>query len=99
MVAFGAMRALLDDPEVGISLQHVVHGEQRFSYTRPVVPGDRLVAELTVTSVRSLGAADIISTRSDITDGDGAHVVTALATLVHSAPEDAPAAPQVGRQR
>ena len=99
VVAFAAMRTLLDDPGVGISLQHVVHGEQRFSYTRPVVPGDRLTAELTVTSVRSLGAADIIGTRSEVTDADGAHVVTALATLVHSAPAEEPPATQIGRQR
>jgi hypothetical protein len=103
VVAFAAMRGLMDDPEVGISLQHVIHGEQRFSYTRPVVPGDRLVAELTVTSVRNLGGADIIGTRSEITDADGAHVVTATATLVHTAPEESPeapaAGPTVGRQR
>jgi acyl dehydratase len=103
VVAFAAMRSLLDDPAVGISLQHVVHGEQRFSYTRPVVPGDRLSAELTVASVRSLGGADIIATRSEITDADGAHVVTAHATLVHNAPADEPPAdppaPQIGRQR
>jgi hypothetical protein len=105
VVAFGAMRALMEDPEVGISLQHVVHGEQRFTYTRPVVPGDRLTAELSVTSVRSLGGADIIATRSEITDADGAHVVTATATLVHTAhaerradPEP-PTGPVVGRQR
>jgi hypothetical protein len=107
VVAFAAMRALLDDPEVGISLENVIHGEQRFSYTRPVVPGDRLTAELTVTSVRSLGSAAIIGTRSEVTDADGAHVVTALATLVHSAPDDGTVegpdegspGPQVGRQR
>lgn len=106
VVAFGAMRALMDDPSVGIELQNVIHGEQRFAYTRPVVPGDRLSAELTVTSVRSLGGADVIGTRSEITDADGAHVVTATATLVHTAPAapetpgpDAPEAPQIGRQR
>ena len=106
VVAFSAMTGLMTDPEVGISLHRVVHGEQRFSYTRPVVPGDRLTAELTVTSVRSLGSADIIGTRSEITDADGAHVVTAVATLVHSAPRaeqdaqpEAPAAPQIGQQR
>ena len=86
VVAFAAMRGLMDDPEVGISLQHVVHGEQRFTYSRPVVPGDRLTAELTVTSVRSLGAADIIGTRSEIADAEGRPVCTAYATLVHRAP-------------
>jgi len=83
VVAFGAMTALMEDPEVGIALHRVVHGEQRFSYTRPVRPGDRLVATLTVDTLRQLGGADIIGTRSEITDADGQHVCTAFATLVH----------------
>ncbi|HET6626977.1 MAG TPA: MaoC family dehydratase N-terminal domain-containing protein [Nocardioidaceae bacterium] len=83
VVAFAAMNALMEDPEVGIALHRVVHGEQRFSYSRPVVAGDRLTAELTVDSLRQIGGADIIGTRSEITDAEGAHVCTAFATLVH----------------
>ncbi len=83
VVAFGAMTALMEDPEVGISLHRVVHGDQRFTYTRPVVAGDRLSATLTVDSLRQIGGADIIGTRSEITDADGEHVCTAFATLVH----------------
>jgi hypothetical protein len=83
VVAFAAMNALMEDPAVGISLHRVVHGEQRFSYTRPVLAGDRLTAQLTVDSLRQIGGADIIGTRSEITDGDGEHVCTAFATLVH----------------
>src|SRR5690349_8937706 len=51
VVAFRAMNTLLDDPEVGIALHRVVHGEQRFTYTRPVVAGDVLTATLTVDSL------------------------------------------------
>jgi hypothetical protein len=83
VVAFAAMNALMEDPAVGISLHRVVHGEQRFSYSRPVLAGDRLTAQLTVDSLRQIGGADIIGTRSEITDGDGEHVCTAFATLVH----------------
>jgi hypothetical protein len=83
VVAFAAMNALMEDPAVGISLHRVVHGEQRFSCTRPVLAGDRLTAQLTVDSLRQIGGADIIGTRSEITDGDGEHVCTAFATLVH----------------
>ena len=83
VVAFRAMRALMDDPEVGIALHRVVHGEQRFSYTRPVVAGDELTATLTVDTLRQIGGADIIGTRSEITDAGGEHVVTAHAVLVH----------------
>ncbi|MGZ4485060.1 MAG: FAS1-like dehydratase domain-containing protein [Nocardioidaceae bacterium] len=83
VVAFAAMTALMEDPSVGIALHRVVHGEQRFTYTRPVVEGDRLSAALTVDTLRQIGGADIIGTRSEITDGDGLPVYTAFATLVH----------------
>ena len=83
VVAFGAMTALMEDPSVGISLHRVVHAEQRFAYTRPVVEGDALTATLTVDSLRQIGGADIIGTRSEVTDADGQHVCTAFATLMH----------------
>ena len=87
VVAFGAMTALMEDPHVGISLHRVVHGEQRFTYTRPVKVGDELSAALTVDSLRQIGGADIIGTRSEVTDSDGKPVCTAFATLVHRSAE------------
>jgi len=83
VVAFQAMTDLMQDPTVGISLHRVVHGDQRFTYTRPVVAGDELTATLTVDSLRQIGGADIIGTRSEIADADGKPVCTAFATLVH----------------
>ena len=83
VVAFGAMTALMEDPSVGISLHRVVHGEQRFTYTRPIVAGDELTATLTVDSLRQISGADIIGTRSEITDAEGRPVCTAFATLMH----------------
>lgn len=83
VAAFAAMTDLMSDPEVGIELRHVVHGQQRFAHERPVVVGDVLRAALTVTSVRRLGGAEIIATSSAVTDADGALVCTAEATLVH----------------
>lgn len=85
VVAFTAMTALMEDPAAGIALRHVVHGEQRFTYTRPVVVGDRLSATLTVDTLRQIGGADIIGTRSEIVDERGEPVCTAFATLVHRA--------------
>jgi 3-hydroxymyristoyl/3-hydroxydecanoyl-(acyl carrier protein) dehydratase len=87
VVAFAAMTGLMEDPSVGISLHRVVHGEQRFRHTRPVVAGDELTATLTVDSLRQIGGADIIATRSEIVDADGEPVCTALATLVHRGEE------------
>ena len=81
VLAFEAMNAFLD--AVGVDLSRIVHGEQRFSYARPVSPGDLLVAELSVASLRSIGGNDLIGTRSVVTDAEGREVCTATATLVH----------------
>jgi len=83
VVAFRAMNALLDDPTVGIALHRVVHGEQRFRYSRPVVAGDVLTATLTVDSLRQIAGSDIVGTSTEIVDAAGDHVVTATMTLVH----------------
>jgi acyl dehydratase len=85
VVAFAAMQALMTDPEVGIELHHVVHGQQKFVHQRPVVAGDRLSATLTVSGLRQIAGTDIITTTSAIADDSGALVCTADATLVHRA--------------
>jgi acyl dehydratase len=73
---------LLSLPDAGIDFSRVVHGDQRFSYTRPIVAGDELTARLTVSSVKSLGGHSMVTADSVITDSTGAHVVTAISTLV-----------------
>lgn len=73
---------LLSEPDANIDFSRVVHGDQRFVYSRPVVAGDELTAELSVTSVKSLGAHSMVTSESVMTDATGAHVVTAVSTLV-----------------
>jgi acyl dehydratase len=73
---------LLAAPDAGIDFSRVVHGDQRFSYTRPIVAGDELTARLTVSSVKTLGPHSMITAESAITDAAGEHVVTATSTLV-----------------
>jgi len=86
VVAFAAMQALMEDPDVGIELSNVIHGEQRFGYQRQVVVGDRLSAALTVDTLRQIGGADIIGTTSAITDADGALVCTATNPACETCP-------------
>ena len=81
VLAFDAMNAFLEAEE--IDLFRIVHGEQRFAYERPVVPGDVLTATLTVASLRQIAGNDIIGTTSRITDEAGALVCSTSATLVH----------------
>jgi len=73
---------LLAEPDSGIDFSRVVHGDQRFSYTRPIVAGDELTATLTVASVKSLGGHSMVTAESAVVDATGAHVVTTTSTLV-----------------
>lgn len=81
VLAIRAMNTFLDT--MGLDLSRIVHGDQKFSYQRPVRPGDVLTATLAVASLRQIGGNDIIGTRSEVTDADGALVCTSAATLVH----------------
>lgn len=73
---------LLADPEAGIDFSRVVHGDQRFTFSRPVIAGDELTGTLTVTSVKSLGAHSMVTAETVIVDDAGEHVVTTVSTLV-----------------
>lgn len=70
------------DPELGLDYSRVVHGEQRFAYSRPIVAGDELVVTTTIESVRAAAGNDLVMTRGDITTVGGDHVVTTHTLLV-----------------
>ena len=82
VVQESTLAQLLAEPDAGIDFTRVVHGDQRFTYTRPIVAGDELTATLTVASVKSLGGHSMVTAESTIVDANGAHVVTATSTLV-----------------
>jgi acyl dehydratase len=73
---------LLAEPDSGIDFSRVVHGDQRFTSTRPIVAGDLLTATLTVSSVKTLGAHAMVTAETSIADAAGEHVATAVSTLV-----------------
>ncbi|MDQ1513045.1 MAG: hypothetical protein QOC59_887 [Microbacteriaceae bacterium] len=73
---------LLADERAGVDFSRVVHGDQRFSYRRPIVAGDLLTARMTVTSVKRLGGNAMITAESVLRDAAGEHVATAVSTLV-----------------
>ena len=82
VVTAATLDQLLGDEEAGVDFTRVVHGDQRFSYSRPIVAGDELTAVMTVTSVKTLGGHSMVTSESAIADATGAHVVTATSTLV-----------------
>lgn len=76
------LEQLLADDSAGVDFSRVVHGEQRFRYSRPIVAGDLLTAALTVTDVKTLGGNAMVTAESVVRDAHGEHVVTAVSTLV-----------------
>ena len=85
------LQQLLAEPDAGIDFSRVVHGDQRFEYSRPVVAGDELTATMTVTGVKEMRGLSMVTAVSIMVDAGGAHVVTATSTLVVR-PDDEPGA-------
>jgi acyl dehydratase len=70
------------DPGLGLDYSMVVHGEQAFSYTRPLHAGDVVVATTTVESIKPVRGLTMLTTSTDISTTGGEHVCTAKSTLV-----------------
>jgi acyl dehydratase len=82
VVTDATLQQLLSQPDSGIVLQNVLHAEQKFRYSRPIVAGDELTAKLSVTGIRAMGAAAMVTSESEITDAAGEHVVTTTSILL-----------------
>jgi acyl dehydratase len=67
---------------LGLDYSMVVHGEQSFSYARPLHAGDVVVAKTTVESIRPVRGLTMLTTSTDISTTGGEHVCTAKSTLV-----------------
>lgn len=89
VVSMHAAAQVISDPKLGLDYSRVVHGEQSFSFARPVRAGDNLTVVVTVESIRTAAGNDIITTRGEVSTVDGQHVVTARSTLVSRAPDPA----------
>ncbi|MFC5665450.1 MaoC family dehydratase N-terminal domain-containing protein [Kitasatospora misakiensis] len=79
---------VVQDPELGLDYSRVVHGDQKFSYTRPVRAGDRLTVAVTVDNIKSLAGNDVLTVRGEVADVTGEHVVTSVMTLVARAADE-----------
>lgn len=88
LLTYRAADQVVNDPELGLDFSRVVHGDQRFSYVRPVRAGDRLTVTCTIESIKSLAGNDVLSVRGEVRDETGEHVVTAQMMLVSRAAEE-----------
>ncbi|MFE5997965.1 MaoC family dehydratase N-terminal domain-containing protein [Streptomyces sp. NPDC056454] len=88
-ITYRAAGEVVQDPQLGLDYSRVVHGDQKFSYVRPVRARDRLTVTSTIETIKSLAGNDIVDIRGDVHDEAGELVVTALTKLVARAAEEA----------
>jgi acyl dehydratase len=82
VISVASSSKALADPGLNLNYAMVVHGEQRFEYSRPLVAGDVVTAQSTITSIRDVGSLSMMTTTTEIRTVDGEHVCTAHSTLV-----------------
>jgi acyl dehydratase len=82
VVAMASSRTAVGDPGLGLNYAMVVHGEQRFDYSRPLHAGDVVTAQSTISAIREVGSITMLTTETQIRTVDGEHVCTGFSTLV-----------------
>src|SRR5580698_10566469 len=81
-ISMAGSGAALADPGLGLNYAMVVHGEQRFTYVRPLTAGDSVTAQVTLTDIRDSGRNVMLTTSTDIMTLAGELVCTAFSTIV-----------------
>jgi acyl dehydratase len=87
VITMGANRQLISDPGLGLNYAMVVHGEQSFTYSRPLHAGDVVVSQSTITGIREVRSLTMLTTETEIRSLDGEHICTAVNTLVERGQE------------
>ena len=82
VIAMAASGSAIADPGLGINYAMVVHGEQRFEYSRPLHAGDVVTAQSTISAIREVGSITMMTTQTEIRTVAGEHVCTGFSTLV-----------------
>jgi acyl dehydratase len=82
VIAVASSSRALADPGLNLNYAMVVHGEQRFEYSRPLVAGDVVTAQSTISSIRDVGSLSMMTTTTEIRTVNGEHVCTTHSTLV-----------------
>ena len=70
------------DPDLGLNMAMLVHGEQEFEFVKPVKPGDVITTSGKIAEIKSKGNNDIIVFEGRSVNQDGELVTVGQATFV-----------------
>ena len=73
---------LWTDQEVALDVAHLVHGEQRFTFHRPVRPGDRIITEGRITGISERAGMEFVTFEVSARDAGERPVADATALFI-----------------
>lgn len=82
VITLEMMGQQVTSPEVGVDWSRVVHGDQRFKFTQPIVAGMELSTTTEIEDIKSMAGNDIITVRGDLRTIDGEMVCQVWTSLV-----------------
>lgn len=82
---FGVMPQIVGDPELGLDLSRVLHGNQEYEFRRPLRPGETLQVRTQLGSIREFGGNAFLVVVTELVETDGDVVCTARSTMIERA--------------
>ncbi len=83
IIAVMTQRHFFQHVDVGFETMQIVQVDQKFTFLRPIVEGDILIATMYIDTVVERFGADIVTSRNILTDGrTGDEVMIAYTTLM-----------------
>jgi acyl dehydratase len=86
------VRAYMEDPGLGLDFSLVVHGEQQFILHKPVVAGQELSWDTSITDIADAGRNEKLTASTEVRDASGDLVATTINTIISrgtAAPKEA----------
>jgi acyl dehydratase len=84
VISAAAWSQLFSDPELELSLERIVHGDQRFTFFRPIRAGDVVIATVAIDKVRVRAGSELVSATVDLSSRDGEQICSSQATFYHA---------------
>jgi hypothetical protein len=74
--------------DVPINMERVLHRDQKLTFHRPILAGDKLWFDSYLDSVSESHGAVLTEIRGEVTDDDGNPVITSIVTVMGEAASD-----------
>ena len=71
--------------DVPINMERVLHRDQKLTFHRPILAGDKLYFDSYLDSVTESHGAVLTEVRGEVTDADGKPVITSIVTMLGEA--------------